>query len=108
MSKNTDHTALHDHVLPLSTYFKVYIWLMVFLLVTVGAAYVDLGPLNFSVCMIIATIKGVMIMLIFMHVKYSNKLVWVFAGASFLWLILLIVFSLNDYFTRDMLHIPGK
>jgi len=108
MNNQSDHTALHDHLLPLSAYFKVYAWLMAFLLLTVGAAYVDLGRLNFPVTMLIAVIKGVMIMLIFMHVKYSHKLVWIFAGASFLWLLLLIVFSLNDYFTRDLLHIPGK
>ncbi len=102
------HVELHSHILPKSTYYKVYAALMFFLLLTVGLAYVDAGPLNFTVSMLIATIKAVMIMLIFMHVKYSERLVWIFAGASFLWLLLLIVFSLNDYFTRDWLNIPGK
>jgi cytochrome c oxidase subunit 4 len=43
-----------------------------------------------------------------MHVRYSERLVWVFSSAAFLWLALLIWLSLNDYFTRGLLNIPGK
>jgi cytochrome c oxidase subunit IV len=102
----SDHTT--SHVLPKSVYYQVYTALMVFLLLTVGAAYIDLGAFNFFVSLTIAVVKAVMIALIFMHVRYSERLVWVFAGASFLWLAILIGFSLNDYFTRGLLHIPGK
>ena len=49
-----------------------------------------------------------LIVLIFMHVRYSDRLTWVFAGAPFLWLAILIVLTLNDYFTRGLLHILGK
>ncbi|MHC5538474.1 cytochrome C oxidase subunit IV family protein [Singulisphaera rosea] len=102
----TEHTTAH--VLPKSTYYAVYAALMVLLLVTVGAAYVDMGMFNFTVSLGIAVIKAVMIGLIFMHVRYSERLIWVFAGASFLWLAIMIVFTFNDYFTRGLLNIPGK
>jgi len=102
----SDHTT--SHVLPKSTYYAVYAALMVLLVATVGFAFVDLGALNFLVTMIIAVAKALMIALIFMHVRYSERLVWVFAGASFLWLGIMIVFTLNDYFTRGWLNIPGK
>lgn len=100
------HTT--PHVLPKSTYYAVYAALMVLLVATVGFAYVDLGPFNFLMTMAIAVAKGLMIALIFMHVFYSERLVWVFAGASFLWLAIMIVFTLNDYFTRGWLNVPGK
>jgi len=75
---------------------------------TVGAAYINIEPFNFLLTMVIAVAKGAMILLIFMHVRYSDRLTWVFSTAAFLWLGILIAFTLNDYFTRDLLNIPGK
>ena len=100
--------SVHGHVLPVKTYLAVYGALMVLLVATVGAAFVNIEPFNFALTMIIALAKAVMILLIFMHVRYSERLVWVFSSAAFLWLAILIVLSLNDYFTRDWLNIPGK
>jgi cytochrome c oxidase subunit 4 len=105
---STTHTTAHAHVLPRSTYYAVYAALLVLLLATVGAAYLNLGAFNFLVSMVIAVIKGILIMLIFMHVRYSERLVWIFATAAFLWLAVLIGMSLNDYLTRGWLNIPGK
>jgi cytochrome c oxidase subunit 4 len=102
----SDHTT--SHVLPKSTYFKVYAALMVLLVATVGFAFIDLGPFNFLVTMIIAVAKALMIALIFMHVYYSERLVWIFASASFLWLSIMIVCTLSDYLTRGWINVPGK
>jgi cytochrome c oxidase subunit 4 len=98
----------HVHILPVRTYVTVYVALLVLLAATVGAAYIDLGRFNFTLTMIIAVAKAAMIMLIFMHVRYSDRLTWVFSSAAFLWLGILIALTLNDYFTRDWLNIPGK
>lgn len=107
-----DHThaseAPHAHILPVTTYIAVYVALMVLLAATVAAAFVDIEPFNFALTMLIAVAKAVMILLIFMHVRYSDRLTWVFSGAAFLWLGILIALSLNDYFTRGLLNIPGK
>jgi cytochrome c oxidase subunit 4 len=99
---------MSEHILPVKTYVAVYVALLVLLAATVGAAYLDLGWFNFTLTMIIAVAKAVMIMLIFMHVRYSDRLTWVFSSAAFLWLGILIALTLNDYFTRDWLNIPGK
>ncbi len=99
---------MSQHVAEIRTYVKVYLALMGLLALTVVAAYVNLGPLNFPVTMVIAVIKAVMIVLIFMHVRWGDRLTWVFSGAAFLWLAILIALTLNDYLTRDLLHIPGK
>jgi cytochrome c oxidase subunit 4 len=109
MSTSTaSHSHAHPHVLPKSTYYAVYAALMVLLAATVGFAYLDLGVFNFLITMAIATAKAVLIALIFMHVLYSERLVWLFAGAGFFWLAILIGLALNDYFTRGWLDIPGK
>jgi cytochrome c oxidase subunit 4 len=113
MSENThlptvEAEAAHEHILPVRTYLAVYGALLVLLVATVGAAFVDLEPLNFTVTMVIAIAKAALILLIFMHVRYAEKLVWVFSTAAFLWLTILIWLTLNDYFTRGLLNIPGK
>jgi cytochrome c oxidase subunit 4 len=98
----------HQHILPIRTYLAVYVALLVLLVATVGAAYVNIEPFNFALTMAIAVAKATLILLIFMHVGYGEKITWVFASGAFLWLAILIALSLNDYFTRDLLNIPGK
>ena len=102
------HEHEHGHILTVRTYLTVYIALLVLLVATVGAAFINVEPFNFALTMIIALAKAIMILLIFMHVRYSERLVWVFSSAAFLWLAILIALSLNDYFTRGWLNIPGK
>lgn len=99
---------MSEHIISKKSYLTVYAILMGLLVLTVGAAFIDMGPLNFPVSMIIAVVKAVMIVLIFMHVRYNEPLVRVFAGAGFLWLAILIALLLADYFSRDWLNIPGK
>jgi cytochrome c oxidase subunit 4 len=99
---------MSEHILPIRNYVIVYVALLALLAATVGAAYIDLGWFNFTLTMIIAVAKAAMILMIFMHVRYSDRLTWVFSTAAFLWLAILIGLTLNDYFTRDWLNIPGK
>jgi cytochrome c oxidase subunit 4 len=82
-------------------YFVVWASLLVLLFATWGFAELDLRPFNAVVAMIIAVTKMLLIILYFMHVRYSSRLTWVFAGAGFLWLAIMIFFTLNDYFTRN-------
>jgi len=103
----TNHTEHAEHIVPRSAYFMVYVALLVLLVVTYAAAHINLH-FNLLAAMIIAVIKATMIVLIFMHVRYSERLIWIFSGASFLWLAILIALSLNDYLTRGMLNIAGK
>jgi cytochrome c oxidase subunit 4 len=75
---------------------------------TVGAAQLPLGALHLPVAMAIATAKAALIMLFFMHLLYSHKLTAIISVASFLWLAIMVVLTLNDYLSRGVLHIPGK
>jgi cytochrome c oxidase subunit 4 len=86
---------------PKRIYFIVWLSLLVLLFATWGLAEINLHPFNAIVAMTIAVLKMLLIILYFMHVRYSSRLTWVFAGAGFLWLAILIVLSLNDYMTRS-------
>jgi len=82
-------------------YYSIFAALMVLLVVTVAAAYVDLGRLSFPLAAAIATVKAVLIMLYFMHVRYSRPLIWLMASASVAWLAILFGLTFSDYLTRD-------
>lgn len=99
---------MSEHIVSQKSYVVVYGTLMLLLLLTVCAAYVDLGWFNFAVSMAIAAAKAVLVVLIFMHVRHNEPLVRIFAAAAFLWLAILITLSLGDYFSREWLNIPGK
>ena len=97
---------MQQHIIPVKVYVRVYIILLALLAVTWGVAQVHLGPYNNLAAMTVAVIKAVLVILFFMGVKYSSKLIWVWAGAGFLWLIILFgIFS--DYLTRSWVHIQG-
>ena len=89
-----------NHVVPLKIYFAVFITLLVLTGVTTAVAFVDLGILNPVVALAIATFKAVLVILFFMHVKYSSKLTWVVISAAFFWLGIMLAMTLADYLTR--------
>src|SRR5262249_25433192 len=72
--------------LMIRTYIKVWAGLLILLALTVGAAYVHLGPFNTIAAVSIAVIKAAIIALYFMHLRRSPHLMWIFAGAGFFWL----------------------
>lgn len=91
------------HIIGLPTYFAIYVILLVLLGATVGAYYVNLGFISLGLGILIAVVKAVLIIMYFMHVRFSSRLVWIFAIAGFIWLLILIGFTLSDYLTRGWL-----
>jgi cytochrome c oxidase subunit 4 len=88
------------HALPISVYLLVFFALMVGTALTVGAAYVELGWLNTPIALIIAVVKASLVVLFFMHVRYNTPLMWVFAAGGFFFLVILLVLTLQDYYSR--------
>jgi cytochrome c oxidase subunit 4 len=88
------------------TYVVVWASLLVLLGATVWVAYLQLGRWNPYIAVGIASVKAIIIALYFMHVRYSPRLVWVFAGAGALWLGIMFALSLGDYLTRGYLAQP--
>jgi cytochrome c oxidase subunit 4 len=93
-------SGTEHHIVPVKIYGAILAALLVGTAVTVWVARADLGPLNIVVALAIAIVKATLVVLFFMHLKYSEKLTWVFAGASIIWLVLLVGITMADYFTR--------
>lgn len=94
------------HVSPLSTYLSIFAALMVLSAITVGAAFVDLGSLNPVVALAIAGIKATLVILFFMHVKYSSRLTKLTVVLSLFFVAILFAETLMDYATRGWMSPP--
>ena len=94
----------HAHIAPPSMYYKVFGALIVGTLLTVGAAKVDMGPLNNLVMLLIACTKATLVILFFMHVRWSSRLTWVVVAAGFFWLLIMFTLTLGDYFSRGWIQ----
>ncbi len=92
------------HVSPLSTYFTIFGALMVLSTITVAAAFVNLGSLNPIVALAIAGLKATLVILYFMHVKYSSRLTKLTVVLSLFFVAILFAETLMDYATRGWLN----
>jgi len=93
------------HVAPKSMYYGIFGALIVGTVLTVGAAKVDMGPLNNIVMLAIACTKATLVILFFMHVRWSSRLTWVVAMSGFFWLLILFGIGMSDYLSRGW--VPG-
>jgi len=89
-------------------YLVVFVVLLALTALTVLVASVDLGPLNTPVALAIAAGKATLVVLFFMHLKEAPGILWLAAGAGFLFLGILILLTMSDVATRGVLSIPGK
>lgn len=96
------------HIVSKSVYYGIFATLMVLTAVTVGVAYVDLGKFNLLVALTVAVIKATLVVLYFMHIRYSSRLMMVVITAGFFWFGILIVLTLGDYLTRYLLVFPNR
>jgi cytochrome c oxidase subunit IV len=90
-------------ILPIRTYAIVYVLLMLLMAATIGAHYLHLGRVALAVAMAIAIIKAVLVVLYFMHVRYSAQLTWVVSAGAVCWLMILFGLTFNDYIARGWL-----
>ncbi len=95
---NPEHVA--HHIVSPVVYLMIFGILMVGTALTAGMAYVPLGPFNAPVALAIACTKAVFVVLFFMHVKYSSKLVKLTVSAGVFTFLVLCMMSLLDYVSR--------
>jgi cytochrome c oxidase subunit 4 len=96
---------MSGHVAPKSMYVWVFLALIAGTGLTVAAAEVDLGALNNVVMLALAMTKATLVILFFMHVRWSTRLTWVVAASGFFWLLILFGLTMQDYLTRGW--VPG-
>jgi cytochrome c oxidase subunit IV len=102
------------HIIPKKIYFRVFASLLGLTALTTLAAYVDIDaalglksvPMNTIVALSIAICKATLVILFFMHVRYSSHLTRVVVVAGLFWLAILITLTMGDYLTRNM-HLPN-
>jgi len=91
---------MSGHVSPKGVYYAIFGGLMVLTVVTVAVSRINLGHFNFPVAIGIAITKATLVILFFMHAKYSSKLTKLFVGTAFFFLFILLTLSLTDYLSR--------
>ena len=96
-----------EHIVSRTTYFAIFGALIVLTFLTVAVAKVDMGRWNVVAALAIAVTKATLVILYFMHIKYSKRLTQVVVTAGFLWLLLLLGLTLSDFLTRDWFNLPG-
>jgi cytochrome c oxidase subunit 4 len=97
---------MSGHVSPIKTYLMIFGALMVLTTITVIAAFINLGHLNFPVAIGIAITKATLVILFFMHLKYSSRLTKLICGTAFFFLIILFGLTLSDYLSRGWFTSP--
>jgi cytochrome c oxidase subunit 4 len=97
---------MSEHIVPVRIYATIFLILLVGTALTVWAAFVDFPwRLNTIVALTIATVKATFVVLYFMHVRYSARLVWVIIISALFWMAILFAFTFADYVTRDWLSL---
>ena len=107
---------MSEHVVPVRTYVIIFLLLLLGTGLTVWASYADLDfqvgsrvfPGSVIVALAIACTKATLVILFFMHVKYSSRLTWVVVIAGFFWLLILLIGTMNDYALRGWMTYPGQ
>ena len=89
-----------EHIVSKQTYYTIYAILMFCTYLTWQVAYFDLGALNTVAALSIAVFKAVLVVLVFMHVRYSTRLTWAVIVGGLFWLGILLALTLGDYMTR--------
>ena len=97
---------MSEHIVPVRVYITIFAVLLIGTALTVVAAFVDF-PWRFNtiVALTIATIKATFVVLYFMHVRYSTRLIWVIMAAALFWMAILFAFTFSDYLTRDWISL---
>ncbi|MFT5207016.1 MAG: cytochrome c oxidase subunit 4 [Candidatus Omnitrophota bacterium] len=79
---------------------------MLLTVLTVAVSFVDMGVFNTFIALAIAITKAMLVILFFMHVKYSSHVVKLYAATGFVWLLILFAFVMSDVCTRNWIHAP--
>ena len=98
---------MSGHVSPKTTYYAIFGALMVLTVITIYVAYQPLGSWNFPVAISIAITKATLVILFFMHAKYSSRLTNLFVGTAFFFLVILLTLTMTDALSRGLRTYPG-
>jgi len=107
-SVETHASGAGGHIAPLPLYFGIFIALLVGTAATTAIAFVDLGPFNNVVAIGIAAVKATLVILFFMHMRWSTRMVPIVFVSGLFWLLIMLALTFADYFTRGWLGVAGR
>jgi cytochrome c oxidase subunit 4 len=96
------------HIASVKSYVGIFLTLMALTTITVLVAYVNLGQLNKVVALGIASVKATLVVLYFMHVKYSSRLTKLVVVSGFFFLLILLSLTMVDYGSREWIPVPPR
>jgi cytochrome c oxidase subunit IV len=100
MSEQAQHGEREHHIVSPKVYLAIIAALLVGTAITVWASFIDLGPWNPVIALAIACTKAMLVVLFFMHVKYSSKLTKLTLISGVFIFLALISMTLSDYISR--------
>jgi cytochrome c oxidase subunit 4 len=98
---------MSEHVTSRKVYFAVFAALLIFTYATVAVSKIDLGRFNTIAALAIAVSKAILVVLFFMHIRYSTRLTKLVVVGGFLWLALLIGLTMADISSRGWIPIAN-
>ena len=104
---------MSEHIVSIRVYLTIFLVLLFGTMLTVWAAFHDFTyhigkstiALNTPIALAIATTKATFVVLYFMHVRYSSRLIWVIMAAALFWMAILFAVTISDHLTRDWISL---
>lgn len=100
MSERTDPEHAEAHIVGPKVYLTIFIVLLFFTALTTGVSFIDLGIFNAVIALAIACCKAALVVLFFMHIHYSSRLLKMTVGAGLFTFLLLLTLTMSDYVSR--------
>ena len=98
----------HTHIIPVKTYVKVAVGLITLTGLTVAISFIDLGPYNITVALIIASVKALLVAFFFMHLFWDNKVYLILFATGLLFLTIFLTLTMFDTETRGSVNRETK
>jgi cytochrome c oxidase subunit 4 len=97
---------MSEHIVHPRVYIAIFFALLVGTILTAWVAFFNFpGPLNAIVALTIACVKATLVVLFFMHVRYSSRLIWLVIASALFWLAIMFALTISDYSSRSWLPI---
>ena len=100
MSEKIDPEHQEQHIVGPPVYLTMLLCLLVLTAITTGVAFIDLGVFNAVIALAIACLKASLVVLFFMHIKYSSRLLKMTVLAGLFTFMLLLTLTMTDYISR--------
>ncbi len=99
-AEHAEHQDRDVHIVKPAVYGAIFLALLILTALTTGVSFIDLGVFNAVIALAIACVKASLVVLFFMHVHYSSRLVKMTVAAGLFTFMLLITLTMTDYISR--------